>query len=79
MSRKRAERVASGSAFQQRTDPVLARHLSRRHGAVTFLLPGIARSLLALPAEADWWSRILAAPLFNMGASSGDAHAGVKS
>jgi hypothetical protein len=32
-----------------------------------FLVPGIARSLLALPAEADWWSRLLAVPLFNLG------------
>jgi hypothetical protein len=32
-----------------------------------FLLPRIARSLLALPAEADWGSRLLAVPLFNLG------------
>jgi hypothetical protein len=32
-----------------------------------FLVPGIVRSLLALPAEADWWSRLLAIPLFNLG------------
>jgi hypothetical protein len=34
---------------------------------VLFLLPGIVRSVLSLPAESDWWTRVLAVPVFNLG------------
>jgi hypothetical protein len=34
---------------------------------VLFLLPGIVRSALSLPAESDWWTRVLAVPVFNLG------------
>ena len=32
-----------------------------------FLAPGALRLLFAFPAEFDWWNRILALPLFNLG------------
>jgi hypothetical protein len=34
---------------------------------VLFLLPGIVGSVLSLPAESDWWTRVLAVPVFNLG------------
>jgi hypothetical protein len=34
---------------------------------VLFFAPGAARLVFALPAEFDWWNRILALPVFNLG------------
>ena len=32
-----------------------------------FLAPGILRGFLPFPAELDWWNRVLALPVFNLG------------
>ena len=32
-----------------------------------FLLPRMIRAVLSLPAEFDWWNRVLAIPVFNLG------------
>jgi hypothetical protein len=34
---------------------------------VLFLAPGVLRIALPFPAEFDWWNRILALPVFNLG------------
>jgi hypothetical protein len=34
---------------------------------VLFLAPGVVRLLLPFPAELDWWNRLLALPVFNLG------------
>ena len=34
---------------------------------VLFLLPGIVGSVVSLPAVSDWWTRVLALPVFNLG------------
>ncbi len=36
-------------------------------GLVLFLVPGLLRPLLPFPVELDWWNRVLALPLFNLG------------
>jgi len=32
-----------------------------------FLAPGLLRVVLPFPAELDWWNRLLALPVFNLG------------
>jgi hypothetical protein len=32
-----------------------------------FFAPGLVRVALAFPAEFDWWNRVLALPVFNLG------------
>jgi hypothetical protein len=32
-----------------------------------FLMPGLVRSFLSFPADFDWWNRVLAVPVFNLG------------
>ena len=34
---------------------------------VLFLAPGVVRIVLPFPTEFDWWNRILALPVFNLG------------
>ena len=34
---------------------------------VLFLAPALLRLFLPFPAELDWWNRVLAIPLFNLG------------
>ena len=34
---------------------------------VLFLAPALLRFFLPFPAELDWWNRVLALPLFNLG------------
>jgi hypothetical protein len=34
---------------------------------VLFFAPGALRLMLAFPAEFDWWNRVLALPVFNLG------------
>jgi ABC-type transport system involved in multi-copper enzyme maturation permease subunit len=34
---------------------------------VLFLAPGVFRLIFAFPTEFDWWNRILALPVFNLG------------
>jgi hypothetical protein len=34
---------------------------------VLFLAPGVVRLFVAFPAELDWWNRLLALPVFNLG------------
>jgi len=34
---------------------------------VLFFDPGLVRVFLPFPAELDWWNRILAVPVFNLG------------
>lgn len=34
---------------------------------VLFLAPAVLRLLIPFPAELDWWNRLLALPLFNLG------------
>jgi hypothetical protein len=34
---------------------------------VLFFDPGLVRVFLPFPAELDWWNRILALPVFNLG------------
>jgi len=34
---------------------------------VFFLAPGVVRILVPFPAELDWWNRLLALPVFNLG------------
>lgn len=34
---------------------------------VLFFVPGLARILLPMPVAFDWWTRLLAIPLFNFG------------
>jgi hypothetical protein len=34
---------------------------------VLFFAPGLLRLVFAFPAEFDWWNRILALPVFNLG------------
>jgi hypothetical protein len=34
---------------------------------VLFLVPGAVRALMPFPAELDWWNRLLALPVFNLG------------
>ena len=34
---------------------------------VLFLAPALLRLFLPFPAELDWWNRVLALPLFNLG------------
>lgn len=34
---------------------------------VLFLAPGLLRVFLPFPAELDWWNRVLALPVFNLG------------
>jgi hypothetical protein len=34
---------------------------------VLFLAPGVVRLLFPFPAELDWWNRLLALPVFNLG------------
>ena len=36
-------------------------------GLLLFFEPGPLRLVLPFPAEFDWWNRILALPLFNLG------------
>ena len=36
-------------------------------GFVLFLAPGLPRFFLPFSAELDWWNRVLALPLFNLG------------
>ena len=36
-------------------------------GLLLFFEPGLLRLVLPFPAEFDWWNRILALPLFNLG------------
>ena len=36
-------------------------------GLVLFLAPGVLRIALPFPAEFDWWTRVLALPVFNLG------------
>ena len=43
------------------------------HGVVSalalslFLVPGVVRVFLSFPMELDWWNRVLAVPVFNLG------------
>src|SRR5215471_18968654 len=32
-----------------------------------FLAPGLLRNVLPFPPELDWWNRVLALPVFNLG------------
>jgi hypothetical protein len=34
---------------------------------VLFLAPGLLRAFLPFPEELDWWNRVLALPVFNLG------------
>jgi hypothetical protein len=34
---------------------------------VLFFAPGLVRLVFAFPAEFDWWNRVLALPVFNLG------------
>jgi hypothetical protein len=34
---------------------------------VLFLAPGMVRPFIPFPAELDWWNRLLALPVFNLG------------
>jgi hypothetical protein len=34
---------------------------------VLFLAPGLLRLFVPFPAELDWWNRVLALPVFNLG------------
>ena len=34
---------------------------------VLFLAPGLLRVVLPFPPELDWWNRVLALPVFNLG------------
>jgi hypothetical protein len=34
---------------------------------VLFLAPGVVRLLFPFPVELDWWNRLLALPVFNLG------------
>jgi len=34
---------------------------------VLFLAPGMVRLFVPFPAELDWWNRVLALPVFNLG------------
>jgi hypothetical protein len=34
---------------------------------VLFLAPGVLRIAMPFPAEFDWWNRVLALPVFNLG------------
>jgi hypothetical protein len=34
---------------------------------VLFLAPGLVRILLPFPPELEWWTRVLALPVFNLG------------
>jgi hypothetical protein len=34
---------------------------------VLFLAPGVVRLFVPFPAELDWWNRLLALPVFNLG------------
>ena len=36
-------------------------------GLVLFLAPGVLRIVMPFPAEFDWWIRVLALPVFNLG------------
>ena len=36
-------------------------------GLVLLLAPGMLRLFLPFPAEFDWWNRVLALPVFNLG------------
>jgi hypothetical protein len=36
-------------------------------GLVLFIAPGLLRLFLPFPAEFDWWNRVLALPVFNLG------------
>ena len=37
---------------------------------VLFLAPGLLRLFVPFPAELDWWNRVLALPVFNLGVLS---------
>jgi hypothetical protein len=34
---------------------------------ILFLAPNLVRVILPFPAELDWWNRLLALPVFNLG------------
>jgi len=54
--------------------PFTSEHTVLGHGIylaavalVLFLAPGTIRLFVAFPAEFDWWNRVLALPVFNLG------------